>query len=94
MIVMPEDGNGKNDFDKVCLQQLFGKNPCLCFRELVVPVLLVVGVLVALWWCVRTVLTVLGDVLRVLLNFGGVCVVCWECSGGVLAVLKAWRCLG
>jgi len=43
----------------------------------------VVGVLVALWWCVHSVLTVSGDVL-------GVSVVSWQCSGGVLVVLKEW----
>ena len=47
----------------------------------------VVGVLVALWWCVRSVLTVSGDVLGVLLMF-------WVflCFYGVMAVFR-W-CLG
>jgi hypothetical protein len=45
----------------------------------------VVGVLVALWWCVRSVLTMFGDVLGVLLMF-------WLCFCGVLAVFR-W-CLG
>jgi hypothetical protein len=48
--------------------------------------------LVALWWCVRSVLTVFGDVLgrfaHVLVVFGGV--VSRHCSGGVLEVLKEW----
>ena len=46
----------------------------------------------ALWWCVRSVLTVFGDVLgrfaHVLVVFGGV--VSRHCSGGVLEVLKEW----
>ena len=41
----------------------------------------VVGVLVALWWYVRSVLTVLGDVLVVLL-------MSWWCFCGVLAVFR------
>ena len=49
----------------------------------------VVRVLVALCWCVRSVLTVFGDVLGVLLMswwcFCGVLVVLW---GGVFAVVK------
>ena len=41
----------------------------------------VVGVLVALWWCVHSVLTVSGDVLGVLL-------MSWWCFCGVLAVFR------
>ena len=45
----------------------------------------VVGVLVALWWCVRSVLTVFSDVLGILLML-------WLCFFGVLAAFR-W-CLG
>ena len=64
------------------------------FRELVVSVLLVswwslncvsIGFLVALWWCVRSVLTVFGDVFGVLLML-------WRRFCGVLSVFR-W-CLG
>ena len=40
----------------------------------------VVGALVALWWCVRSVLTVFGNA------------VCCSCLGGVSVV--SWRCSG
>ena len=69
-----------------------GKNLRRSFLELVLVswwslncVSVVVGVLVALWWCVRSVLTMFGDVLGVLLMF-------WLCFCGVLAVFR-W-CLG
>ena len=50
----------------------------------------VVGALVILWWCVRNVLTVFGDVLGCSC-LGGVSVVCWRCSGCVLVALKEWH---
>ena len=59
---------GKKYHDKICWQQPFGKTLCRSFWELVVSFVLVswwsvnfvsvvVGVLVALWWCVRSVVS-------------------------------------
>ena len=82
MMVMREDGDGK----KMILTKYVGNN--FSVSVLLVSwwslkcVSVVVGVLVALWWCVLSVLTVLfGDVLGVLL-------MPWWCFCGVLAVFR------
>ena len=44
--------------DKICWQQLFGKNPLqILLGGLSIFVSVVVGVLVTLWWCVRSVVS-------------------------------------
>ena len=59
---------GKKYHDKICWQQRFGKNPVLvgigyCMSFVLVSwwsvsfVSVVLGVLVALWWCVRSVVS-------------------------------------
>ena len=71
----------KHNYDEVCWQHFFGVCAGFVSWWSLNCVAVVVCVLVALWWCVQSALTVFGDVLGVLL-------MSWWCVFGVLAVFR------
>ena len=76
----------KNDYDETCWQRFLVSVLLVSWLSLNC-VSAIVDVLVALWWCVRDVLTVFGDVLGVLL-------MSWACCSclGVVSVVSWWCC--
>ena len=81
MMAMREYGDGKKIFMTKNIGSDFLVSVLLVSWWSLNRVSVVVGVLVALWWCVRSFLTVFGDVLGVLL-------MSWWCFCGVLVVLR------
>ena len=74
---------GKIIMTKYVGNNCLGKTPCRSFRELGAGVLVVCQFCFGGRWC-------LGGTLG-FVHVLGVSVVSWQCSGGVLVVLKEWH---